>query len=222
MGRVLVVEDDARMTRLVARALRGAGFAVSHAATGSEGLYSALDGDFDLVVLDLRLPDMSGTEVLRRLLREQPGQRVLVVSGLSEVDTRVACLDAGADDFLAKPFAIAELLARVRVRAATSTGESGNSVLVVGPIRLDLRLQRASAGGRQVGLSAREFALLRYLMERAGQGCTRAELLAAVWGLSDEPNSNVLDVCVRRLRNKLGRADRVETLRRVGYRFTAG
>jgi DNA-binding response OmpR family regulator len=207
------------MTRLVARALQAAGFVVSCAGTGADGLVAGLDGDFDLVVLDLRLPDMDGTDVLRRLLLARPRQRVLVLSGVSEVDTRVACLDAGADDFLGKPFAVAELLARVRARISTPA-LTATDVLAVGPIRLDLRLQRASVAGRQVGLSAREFQLLHQLMARAGEVCTRTELLTGVWGPDCAPASNVLDVCVRRLRAKLGDADRLETLRNVGYRYS--
>jgi two-component system OmpR family response regulator len=220
MGRVLVVEDDDRIARLIARALRGDGHAVDFAVTGPEGLGIATAGDFDLVVLDLMLPGMDGAEVLDRLVEARPGQRVLVVSAVPEIGTRVACLEAGAD-FLGKPFAVAELLARARARMRDTAPSAVAPYLAVGPVRLDLRLHRAAVAGRQVCLSPREFLLLRHLMQRAGLACSRAELLADVWGMMFDPGSNVVDVGVRRLRTKMDRPERVETVRNVGYRFVS-
>jgi DNA-binding response OmpR family regulator len=220
MGRVLVVEDDERMARLLIRALSGAGLVVQWAATGDEGLGTAQRGDFDLVVLDLTLPGMDGAEVLRRLVDGPPPQRVMVVSGSCEVATRVACLEAGAEDFLGKPFAIAELLARVRARMRTSPALLANQYLEIGAVRLDLRMHRAGLGDRQIDLSSREFLLLQYLMRRADQVCGRAELLRAVWGISGDSASNVLDACVRRLRGKLSGPPWLETVRNAGYRYT--
>jgi DNA-binding response OmpR family regulator len=222
MGRVLVVEDDERMARLLTRALTGAGLSVQWAATGDEGLGTALRGDFDLVVLDLVLPGMDGAEVLRRLVDGRPRQRVIVVSGACEVANRVACLEAGAEDFLGKPFALAELLARVRARMRTPATTPANPYLTIGPVRLDLRLHRAQLGDRQVDLSSREFLLLQYLMRRADQVCGRRELLDAVWGLTGDSASNVLDACVRRLRGKLGGPEWLETVRNAGYRYVVG
>jgi two-component system, OmpR family, response regulator len=222
MGRVLVVEDDERMTRLLTRALSGSGLCVHSAPTGNEGLDTALRGDFDLVVLDLVLPDIDGVEVLRRLVDERPHQRVLVLSGACEVANRVACLEAGAEDFLGKPFAIAELLARVRARMRMAAATPVGDYLTVGPVRLDLRLHRAQLADRRVDLSEREFLLLQYLMLRADQVCSRSDLLEAAWGMSDHWASNVLDACVRRLRGKLGGPEWLETVRNVGYRYAVG
>jgi DNA-binding response OmpR family regulator len=222
MGRVLVVEDDERMARLLTRALNGAGLAVQWAASGDEALGTALRGDFDLVVLDLVLPGMDGAEVLRRLVERRPPQRVIVVSGASEVATRVACLEAGAEDFIGKPFAVAELVARVRARMRTVPLAPPNPYLSIGPVRLDQRLHRALLSDRTVDLSSREFLLLQYLMRRADQVCGRRELLDAVWGIAGDSASNVLDACVRRLRGKLGGPEWLETIRNAGYRYVVG
>ncbi len=222
MGRVLVVEDDDRIAGLVARALRSEGHAVDRAATGTDGLQAALDDGFDLILLDLMLPGLDGTTVLDEIVRTCPGQRVFVLSAVPEIGTRVACLEAGATDFLGKPFAIAELIARVRTRMQAPAPGPQRRWLAVGLVSLDLRLHRALVKDRQIDLSFREYLLLRHLMERVGQACTRSELLADVWGMMFDPGSNVVDVYVRRLRNKLDDPDRVETVRNVGYRFVPG
>jgi DNA-binding response OmpR family regulator len=221
VGRVLVVEDDDRLGRLVARAMQEDGCTVDRASTGPDGLRTTLAGEFDLVVLDLMLPGMDGTEVLERILEARPEQRVLVLSAVPEISTRVACLEAGAVDFLGKPFVLAELLARARARMRAPAPGVANRFLDVRPVRLDLRLRRASVNGRRVELSLREFLLLQHLMQRAGAPCSRAEILADVWGLTFDPGSNVVDVCVRRLRSKMDHTDRVETVRHVGYRYVA-
>jgi two-component system OmpR family response regulator len=217
--RVLVVEDDERIARLVDRALRDDGHVIDHAATGPEGLTAALSNNFDLIVLDLMLPGMSGTEVLEQVVKARPEQRVFVLSAVPEISVRIACLEAGATDFLGKPFAVAELVARVRLRMRAPAPGAQRRWLSVGQIQLDLRLHRVLVTNRQVDLSFREFLLLRHLMERVGQACSRSELLADVWGLLFDPGTNVVDVCVRRLRTKLDNPDRVETVRNVGYRF---
>jgi two-component system OmpR family response regulator len=220
LERVLVIEDDDRISRLVARALQNDGYGVERSASGSDGLNVALANDFDLVVLDLMLPGMTGTEVLQRLVTARPEQRVLVLSAVPEIGTRVAVLEAGAADFLGKPFAIAELLARVRARLRSPSPGAASRWLRAGPIVLDLRLRRAEVAGLQVGLSFREFLLLQHVMRRAGEACSRVELLSDVWGLTFDPGSNVVDVCVRRLRAKLDRPDRIETVRNVGYQLS--
>lgn len=221
MGLVLVVEDDDRIARLVSRALRGDGHVVERAGTGPDGLDTALATNFDLVVLDLMLPGISGVEILGRLVGSRSDQRVLVLSAMADIGTRVACLEAGAADFLVKPFAMAELIVRVRARMRAPAPGPAVRSLSVGPVSLNLRLRRASLSGRQVELSLREFLLLQHLMERAGQACSRDELLADVWGLLFDPGSNVVDVYIRRLRTKLDTPERVETVRNVGYRFIA-
>jgi DNA-binding response OmpR family regulator len=216
---VLVIEDDDRIARLVSRALTDNGYGVERAARGGDGLNEALAGDFDLVVLDLMLPDIPGTEVLERLVEVRPEQRVLVLSAVPEIGARVAVLEAGAADFLGKPFAVAELLARVRARLRVPAPGAAARWLRAGPVLLDLRLRRAETDGSQVELSFREFLLLQHVMRRAGQACSRGELLSDVWGLTFDPGSNVVDVCIRRLRMKLDRPGRIETVRNVGYRF---
>lgn len=214
-----MIEDDDRIGRLVTRALEGGGLLAERAATGTAGLDAALQRDFDLVVLDLMLPGMDGRQVLDRLLERRPDQRVLVLSAVPEISTRVAVLEAGATDFLGKPFAVAELLARVRARLRAAPPGDAARWLQVGPVRLDLHRRRATVNGVQVDLPLREFLLLQHLMTRAGRPCTRDELLADVWGLHFDPGSNVVDVYVRRLRGKLDRADRIETVRSVGYAY---
>jgi two-component system OmpR family response regulator len=221
VARVLVVEDDDRIARLVARALRDDGNAVEQASTGMDGLQAALSTAFDLIVLDLMLPGISGTEVLDRVVKARPDQRVLVLSALPEISVRVACFEAGATDFLGKPFSVAELVARVRTRMRAPAPGAHRRWLSVGVISLDLRLHRVLVMNRNIDLSVREYLLLRHLMERVGEACTRTELLADVWGMMFDPGSNVVDVCVRRLRTKLDDPDRVETVRNVGYRFVA-
>jgi two-component system, OmpR family, response regulator len=220
VSRVLVIEDDERLGRLVSRALESEGFPTEHASTGTDGLASALARDFDLVVLDLMLPGMDGRQVLERLVEERPEQRVLVLSAVPEIGARVAVLEAGAADFLGKPFAVAELVARVRARLRSAAPGAAARWLTAGPVRLDLRRRRAEVNGAEMELAGREFLLLQHLMVRAGQACSREELLADVWGLTFDPGSNVVDVYVRRLRGKLDRPGRIETVRHVGYALT--
>jgi DNA-binding response OmpR family regulator len=215
----LIIEDDERIRRLVTRALKQDGHRTERAASGPEGLAAALARDFDLIILDLMLPGMSGDEVLERLIGERPEQRILVLSAVPEIGTRVAVLEAGAADFLGKPFVVAELLARVRARLRSSAPGAASRWLCVGPIRLDLRRRRAEINGTDMELPPREFLLLQHLMSRPGRVCSRDELLADVWGMTFDPGTNVVDVYIRRLRNKLDRPERIETVRHVGYAF---
>src|SRR5262249_13143859 len=161
----------------------------------------------------LMLPGLDGREVLDRIVDRRPDQRILVLSALPEVGVRVAALDAGAVDFLGKPFAIAELVARIRARLRAPSPGAATRWLDIPPVRLDLRKRRAEVNGNQVDLPAREFHLLHHLMTRAGDTCSREELLADVWGITFDPGSNVVDVYIRRLRSRLDRPDRIETVR---------
>jgi DNA-binding response OmpR family regulator len=220
VGRVLVIEDDDGIGRLVLRALECDGHSAERTSSGPAGLAAALNHDFDLVILDLMLPGMDGRQVLGRLIDQRPGQRVLVLSAVPGIGTRVAVLEAGGADFLGKPFAVAELLARVRARLRSGAPATAPSRwLHAGPVRLDLSRRRAEINGADLELPLREFLLLQHLMSRAGQACSRNELLADVWGLTFDPGSNVVDVYIRRLRNKLDRPERIETVRHVGYAF---
>jgi two-component system, OmpR family, response regulator len=218
MTRVLVVDDEPRIVSFVARALTAEGFRVDGAQDGLRGLDLARTGRYELVVLDLLLPGLDGVTVLRRLIDERPQQRVLVLSALSDVKEKVRCLELGASDYLSKPFALAELVARVRARLRQAGSGPEERHLTVGDVTLDRLRRVADAGEGPVALTERESTLLEYLMTRQGDVCTRSQLLADVWGFAFDPGSNVVDVCVGRLRAKLG-SHIVETVRNVGYRF---
>jgi DNA-binding response OmpR family regulator len=220
MARILVIDDEPQIVSFVSRALAADGLAVESACDGARGLALAVRKRYELVVLDLLLPGIDGVGVLRELMLRHPGQQVLILSAIAEVEAKVRCLDLGAADYLTKPFSIAELLARVRSRMRDRASAPPLKHLRVGRFTLDLRRQAVDAGDRRVSLPNREFLLLEHLMRNAGGVCTREELLAAVWGYSFDPGSNVVDVYVRRLRSKLG-VDAVETVRNVGYSIAA-
>jgi len=233
MQRLLIVDDEDRICRFLVRAMRAAGYEVDAVGTGPAALRAAETRDYDLVVLDLMLPGMSGVEVLRQMLRGGTDRRVLVLSAVTDVEARVGCLEAGAVDYMPKPFALAELLARVRsrLRAPPELVAAGGAVgraavgfggeIEIGEVRLDPRRRTLEVAGERRGLSSREYALLLHMMQRAGDVCTREELLSDVWGYSFDPGSNIVEVYVRRLRAKLG-AGRIETVRNVGYSFVTG
>jgi len=220
MSRVLVVDDEPKIVGFVSRALSAEGFQVDGATDGARGLDLARTGGYELVVLDLLLPSIDGVTVLQELMDSRPSQRVLVLSALSDVETKVRCLEFGASDYVSKPFALAELVARIRARLRQPASGRDQRVLRLRGVTLDLTRRVADSGDGPVALSEREFLLLEYLMSRDGDVCTRQRLLADVWGYSFDPGSNVVDVCVGRLRAKLG-ADVIETVRNVGYRFDA-
>ncbi len=223
MARILVIDDEPELVRFVERALVGDGHEVASAYDGAVGLGMALNEDPELVVLDLVMPGVDGRQVLRALHATRPEIAVLVLSAESDVGARVEMLEAGAVDFLGKPFAIRELLARVRARvaAAVAPGQHGNDVLRVGQVVLDLQTRELRIDGRVECLTEREFLLLRHLMRRADRVCSREELLAEVWGYAFDPATNVVDVCVARLRHKL-RHNVIRTVRNVGYQLQSG
>lgn len=220
MARVLVVDDEPRIVSFVSRALSAEGFQVDGAHDGVRALELAKTGRYELVVLDLLLPHVNGISVLRDLLESRPDQRVLVLSALTDVETKVRCLEFGASDYLSKPFSLAELIARVRARLRQPSAGPRHRVLRGGALTLDLTRRVVEAEGRSITLSEREFLLLEYLMRQDGEVCSRQHLLSEVWGYSFDPGSNLVDVCVGRLRSKLG-GDVIETVRNVGYRFNA-
>jgi len=218
MARILVVDDEPRICRFVSRVLERDGHAVTVAGTGSEAMRLVAEDDYALVVLDLILPGSSGLDVLRAILADQPGQRVLMLSAIGDVATKVECFPNGAVDYLAKPFAVAELVARVRVRVSEPRVAGFRRWLEVGAVSLDLQRRTATVDGRSIELSQREFVLLNHLMQRADQVCRREDLLADVWGYTFDTSSNVLDVYIRRLRTKLDPTC-IETVRNAGYCF---
>jgi DNA-binding response OmpR family regulator len=221
--RILVVDDEPQIRGVIIRALENAGYAIDSAGDGRAGLALALTGDYQLVILDLIMPYADGRDIIGRLRRERPDEPVLVLSCLSDITTKVACLDMGAHDYLTKPFAIDELLARVRVQLRTEhhAGEHQPGDLIrAGHLVLDLGRMQADAGLGPVPLTRLEVMLLRELMEHIGESVPKDTLLASVWGLDFNPGSNVVDVCVRRLRSKLG-FDLIETVRGAGYRLAS-
>jgi two-component system OmpR family response regulator len=218
--RILLIDDEPTILSFVSRILRGHGFAVDCAADGAQGLAMIRETRYALVVLDMVMPGVDGASTLRGIMAARPEQPVLVLSALSDTDSKVQALEMGAGDYLTKPFALAELLARVRTRLRQSVSPENERFLRVGPVTLDLQRHSADSGDGQVMLSGREFELLLHLMRRAGEVCTREQLLAEVWDTPFDPGTNVIDVYIRRLRAKLG-GDTIETLRSVGYALRA-
>ena len=217
MKRVLIVEDEPRLASFLEKGLAANGFTTFSVHTGSEALGVARDDDFDLMILDLGLPGMDGFEVLEGVRARGEAMPVIILTARDEVDEKVRGLDAGADDYVTKPFKFEELLARVRARLrAEHTHEEVE--LIAGAITLDLRSRRASVDREQVELSTREFALLETFMRHPGQVLSREQLLSRVWGYDFDPGSNVVDVYVGYLRKKVG-GGTIETVRGAGYRF---
>jgi two-component system OmpR family response regulator len=219
--RVLVVEDEVKMASLLRRGLLEEGHAVDVASTGNDALWMAQAVEYDAVVLDVMLPGLDGLEVCRRLRSAGVWSPVLMLTARDAVDDRVAGLDAGADDYLPKPFSFSELLARLRALVRRGAAERP-AVLEVDDLRLDPATRQAWRGDVEVHLSAKEFELLETFMRRAGQVLTRYQLLEHAWDYAYESRSNVVDVYVRYLRGKIDRPfgrDSLETIRGVGYRL---
>lgn len=218
----MVVDDEERIRALVSRSLSSAGHNVVSAADGFRALDWLASEDVDLVLLDLVMPRCDGFTVLSSMRQREDGTPVIVLTGVTDVATRVQALDRGAVDVVAKPFSLVELLARTRrhLEAATVT-RAEPRFLTAGGIRLDLERRCAIVADREVSLTERECSLLAHLMRRRGEVCRRSELVHDVWGLDFDPGSNIVEVCVRRLRNKLQPEPPIETIRRVGYCFAA-
>nr|WP_156163848.1 response regulator transcription factor [Demequina maris] len=216
MMRVLLVEDEQRLVATLRDGLRTAGIDMDHARTGREGLAAALDGDHDLMILDIGLPDQEGFTVLRRLRAAGSDLPVIILTARTSAEDTVRGLERGADDYMPKPFSFDELLARIRLRARAREAAPEDPTVRVGRCALDPVTRSLTCDGEPVALSPRELQLAQLLMEHADRVVTRAEALDAVWGSASR--DNVLDVYVRYLRTRLG-ADAIETVRGVGYRF---
>lgn len=217
---ILVVEDEQRLCRLLRRSLEANRHVVDVATDGETGLAAAQGGGYDVVILDLGLPDMDGLEVCRRLRAAGVDTPVLMLTARDEIEDRVSGLDAGADDYLGKPFALAELLARVRALARRPPQQRGERDLRVADLTLDTAGHRARRGDRAIALSAKEFALLEYLMRHAGQVLTRQQIIDHVWRYDFEGLDTIVDTYIHYLREKIdaGTAPRlVQTVRGVGY-----
>ncbi|HEY2161878.1 MAG TPA: response regulator transcription factor [Solirubrobacteraceae bacterium] len=219
--RILIVEDEERIRTFLARAFEAEGFTVDGAEDGECGLARALSGSYDLVILDLLLPGRDGLQTLGELHRQRPDMPVLILSARSDLSTKLRGFELGAVDYVAKPFSLDELLARARVQLRRARVGGDGNTLTVGELVLDLASRRAYVGDRVADLSDREFRLLRFLMRHVGQVVSRERLLSEVWGYDFDPRSNVVDVCVRRLRRRLGPDAPIETVRNAGYRAAA-
>jgi two-component system, OmpR family, response regulator len=221
--RILVVEDERPIAEFVQRGLEAEGYSVSCAYDGEDGLAKARGGDYALVVLDVLLPKLSGLEVIRGIREQDETLPVIMLTALAETDDVVTGLDLGANDYLTKPFAFAELLARIRAHLRLP-GQANTNSLEVGGISLDFRTRGVSRAGRGVKLTAREFELLAYLMRHPDQVLSRAQILNAVWGYDYDPGTNVLEVYIGYLRRKLSAADGdapIQTVRSAGYRLVS-
>ncbi|WP_146651239.1 response regulator transcription factor [Labilithrix luteola] len=217
--KVLVVEDDAKLSRFLVRVLVEEGFAADSCETGADAFAQASAGIYDLIILDWMLPDVDGLSVCRRLRQGGLSTPILMLTARGEVRERVLGLETGADDYLVKPFEVEELVARMRslVRRAT-----GFAKLSVGPLEVDRLGREVRLRGQTLDLTTREYALLVDLVHHAEKVVTRAELLARVWGTTFDPGSNLVEVHVSRLRDKLGdSASMIETVRGAGYRLTS-
>ena len=218
---ILLVEDEPGIVDFLKRGLQAEGFAVEAALDGVDGERRALRENFDMVVLDLMLPGIGGIEVLAKLRDVKPELPVIVLTARGEIEDRVAGLDAGAVDYLVKPFSFAELLARVRAQMRVAT-QTSTTTLQSADIEVNLLTRKVRRAGKPVALSTTEFELLIYLMRHRGHVLTREQILSAVWGYQHDPTTNVVDVYVGYLRRKLGRHDSpapIFTVRGVGYRL---
>jgi two-component system, OmpR family, response regulator len=219
--RVLLVEDDVRMAAAMRRALRGAGIVADIATKGADAMWMVRAAEYDVVVLDVMLPDFDGFEACRRLREQRIWVPIIMVTARDAVEDRVRGLDDGADDYLTKPFSLAELLARLRAVSRRGTAERP-TVVEVGDLRLDPATRQVWRRDRPIELSAREFALLEAFMARPGQVLSQSQLLEAAWDLGYERRSNVVEVYVRYLREKIDRpfgVESLETVRGMGYRL---
>ena len=218
---ILVIEDEPRILAFLARGLEAEGFRVDAADTGPMGLKQALTSSYDAVILDLLLPGLDGLTILRELQQRVPELPVVIVSARSDLPTKLRGFGLGASDYLAKPFALDELVARLRVQLRRHAARHDESLVRAGTLTLDLARRQAHIGGLVADLSDREFRLLHHLVEHAGTIVSRERLLSEVWGYHFDPGSNVVEVCVRRLRKKLGADAPIETVRHAGYRVRA-
>ncbi len=220
MTRILIAEDEARIVSFLEKGLRAGGYSTVAVNTGPDALALARDDSFDLLLLDLGRPGMNGHEVLRAMRARGETMPVVILTARDGVDDTVSGLQGGADDYVTKPFRFEELLARVRARLRSEPPAAAPAVLNLGGVVLDPRTRRVAVDGREVELSAREFAMLDTFMRHAGQVLSREQLLSHVWGYDHDPGSNVIDVYVGYLRRKVG-ARRIATVRGAGYRFEA-
>jgi DNA-binding response OmpR family regulator len=225
LTRILLVEDDLRVAGFVRRGLAAEGYAVDHARTGEEALDRSARAAYRLVILDRMLPGVDGIEVCQRLRAQRSGAGILMLTAKDAVQDRVEGLKSGADDYLTKPFAFDELIARIEALLRRSSPAVADPTLQVGDLLLDADTKQVRRGRREIALTAKEFMLLAYLMENAGTVVSRQRLLSNVWGLSFDPNTKVVDVYIRYLRQKIeedGEPPLIKTVRGFGYTLVKG
>lgn len=221
--RVLVVEDDQKISSFITAGLKQAGFAVDHSNDGEGGLHLAVTESYDAAVIDIMLPKRDGLSLIAELRRRKLNTPVLILSAKQSVDDRVKGLQRGGDDYLTKPFAFAELLARIQALMRRASGAVEPTGLTVGDLSVDLLTREVSRGGERIDLQPREFSLLEYLLRNAGRVVSKTMILEHVWDYHFDPQTNVVDVLVCRLRNKVdrdGAEKRIQTIRGVGYVLT--
>ena len=218
--RLLVVEDDKKLASYIVKGFQEAGFAVDHCADGEEGLIMATGNEYDVAVVDIMLPSLNGLTLVQELRKQRSTVPVLFLSAKGSVDDRVKGLQTGGDDYLPKPFAFAELLARVQALVRRGSRATEPTTLQVGDLKLDLLSRKVTRGSTRIELQAREFALLEYLMRNAGRVGTKTMILNHVWDYSFDPQTNVVDVLVCRVRNKVDKdfePKLIRTIRGMGY-----
>jgi two-component system, OmpR family, response regulator len=218
--RTLIVEDDHKIASFVVKGLKEAGFAVDQAASGNDGLHLALTGAYDVAVVDIMLPALDGLSLITELRNRKINTPVIILSAKRSVDERVRGLQAGGDDYLTKPFAFSELLARMQALIRRASGVLEPTSLSVGDLSMDLLKREIVRGSRKIELQPREFALLEYLLRSAGRVVSKTMILERIWDYSFDPQTNVVDVLVCRLRNKIdtdGAPKMIHTIRGAGY-----
>jgi heavy metal response regulator len=223
--RILVVEDDKKIASFLLKGLKQSGFAADHAANGEDGLHLASATPYDAAVIDVMLPKLDGLSLVQQLRKQKVNLPVIILSAKASVDDRVKGLQSGGDDYLVKPFSFSELLARIQALIRRSSGATEPTTLTVGDLSLNLVTREVTRGGQRIELQAREFSLLEYLLRNAGKVVPKALIMEHVWDYSFDPQTNVVDVVVCRLRNKIDRdfeKKMIHTLRGVGYVLKPG
>jgi two-component system, OmpR family, response regulator len=218
--RLLIVEDDKKLAAFITKGFRESGFAVDHCAEGEEGVIMATGNEYDAAIIDIMLPGLDGLSLIKEMRKKRITTPVLILSAKGSVDDRVKGLQTGGDDYLAKPFAFAELHARIQALIRRGSQSAEPSSLVIGDVTLDLLARRVMRAGRKIDVHSREFALLEYLMRNAGRVVTKTMILNHIWDYSFDPQTNVVDVLVCRLRNKIDKGftrKLIQTRRGMGY-----
>lgn len=218
---ILYVEDEKKIADFVCAGLKEQGFVVEHCDNGNEGYLRAIEGEYDAIILDIMVPGKDGLAILKGLRREGRNTPVILLTARNELDDRLEGLNLGADDYLAKPFFVEELIARIHAVIRRVSGERQN-ILSVGPVKLDRISREVTCNQQTVELTTREFNLLEYLMRSPDRVFTRTQILEHVWGYDFNPSTNLVDVCIQRIRKKMdhvGGAGCIESVRGVGYRF---